>query len=993
MTSEKAVPASEIVASYLANYLNRLAQSGGRAVFPSAEPNALADLCLCEIAERLPGDSTARRALLAERDALHAGLPNADAEDATYNLRALAWTRCRPVDDDELARVLEVGATEPALGSTAGLAWRLLLLASVPIPDNYKQERVELAERLSRWVQNQSQIETAASGSAQAFTRVAYAMGHAARRLGDAELAGTASMLVEALEHAHAQGGLLAAGESDVTSTMLAQLAVAAEAVEAEHTVDAALAELLARLDEERYLVRQALAPDKYQLSPWIPLAFVPSIMSTSQIEDVLDPQVAPLPAFTITSVRGSDQLYVGATDGSLDVERAISPEDLNLLLRRILETVAKKDTSPRQHGHMVIALNELKQLDLSLATQQAVEELIQRGLKVITNMQQGNGGWFYSHKGVPSVVYSAGSRSVTEFPDFQYTIDAAVPGVALCQAYLATGSPDYLSRARNALAFFEETVGRTERNGMPIWKLFPEDEKTPRMGTAVNYELWSGYFFSWLFATESDHEVRERLHRYIEEILNYTQAHLRTTGDIAYGDYVNELRTAYASWDAFLLWEIGTVAGFPEAQEMSRKIVRRLAQLVLPSGVVPNVADYFEEVGEDQRWLVHRHGVGPYPVRAYYQLYFAVAGSRDPEARTMAARAFGFTLLDLFEPTTGALNPGYRGRGEADIQAGVTARDWAVLTLAALPVLAGVDYRPDHTNVYAPTVRIDRMLTRLSDRVAAAMEAQPAEEAEEAMLWWLRGEVALGRGSMWPEAVRERFAHAVSAPSKHALLQNELRLDSGEDAILPLDVAGMDTDGPLAAQRLACLARLPDVGDREFETELHRFGAMQAEDMLFRREADGDVAAATAQVLVTLLAARRARPHLRAVDRIVRPAIKAVWDLLVDRQGQVTRAPGDPEPVGVDTQALFTLAFGEAAEALDWPRVSDFAAKLFLRLLLAYRTVHGVPGLRDERPDRSVREARAYFALASQRDRLGRWLETDALTWSAPARHNSVKL
>lgn len=730
-------PADRVVAAYLGNYIQRSERDPEKRLLPTDEPNALAALLLARLASRVKGD-IARAVLRKLQAEAIPEPPPTDAVDRTFSERLIAWIHGAGANaTDVLPALLSAGAAPAANPSAVAMAWRLLLLAmSDSAREPFDAERADLATRLARWLELQSErVRTKApERDLQSLARTAYLVLEADARVAEDTAADAARDAIRALAELRARGQLETPdGAGAVPSSVLAQVLLAAQIADETRLAADVAADLEARLDRDRSLIRQHEDSEKFEFSPWVPLAIESRLTTTEQVEDVVDPQLAPLPGFAIKRVHGDRELTIEIDDDTgAPATRVVTARELNLLVDRILQTIATKETSARQHAHVAIALEELDRLEPAPATRATIRELIRQRVEAVHETQQANGGWFYGHKGVPSVVYAAGSHSATEFPDRQYTIDSAVPGVALCAAFARSGDVRHLDAARAVLSFFEDHIGRVERDGRRLWRLFPEDEKTERMGSAVNYELWAGYFFSWLLAVEDDEQTKVRLRSYLEDIVDYADHHLEANGDIAYGDYVDEKRTAYASWDAFLLHEIGSRARMPRAVEMWQRIVDRLAELLLPSGVLPNVADYFDEVDGHTRWLVHRHGIGPYPYRAYYQLYFAVAGSESAKAREAAARAFAFTLVHLHQPHTGSMVAGVNGRGEPDDRPGVSARDWMLLTLARITELTGMEYHPDIDDVDPPERRVEQMLNRVERRAAVLPQPDLSDVAAE---------------------------------------------------------------------------------------------------------------------------------------------------------------------------------------------------------------------------------------------------------------------
>jgi hypothetical protein len=453
------------------------------------------------------------------------------------------------------------------------------------------------------------------------------------------------------------------------------------------------------RVDDERGLLWGEPGGKRYELSPWVALALTEVGTPNRRLDEFYAPVAPDPPAFAIEEIQTAERgLRISLRDAHGSATREIPVEDLNDMLLRAVEEIERdrgRPRPPRQDAHIAIALHSLRTATDDDATRRRCDDLARKLLDRVVAAQQDNGGWDYSAPQVSSVVYTAAGASATTFPDLQYTIDAAVPGIALCAGYEWLSDSRYLDSALAALRFFEETIGRLRWEGSRIWRLYPDDEKSARMGTAVNYELWNGAFFAQLAQMVGDASVGRRLSGYIDEILAYCEGHLSGDGAIAYGDYVREERLPYSAWDAYLLGSIGRATGREQATSMGRRILLRMEHQLLDSGALPNAWPYVAHGPAGDRWIVHRHGVGPYPIRAYYQLYPVVAAGTCGAGDRLALACFAFDWLQLREEVTGRMTRGYSGVGELDLKPGASvAASWTIDAIATLPRL-GLPYAP----------------------------------------------------------------------------------------------------------------------------------------------------------------------------------------------------------------------------------------------------------------------------------------------------------
>lgn len=737
-----------MIAAYFDNWTLRRQGAASDVVFPRHEANAAVALTHLrlgtsdpsEVVRAVTGREIERHALAGEREPTVTNM-------AGWILAEALSTGLTGVSAATLIdTALDEGREEAAVRGSLGICWRLLLLTSLDHlrPEDAsarEEERLRMADRTGRAARVGDDALEQRARSLGGAGKLAFAFALAGERTGDDELMQFARRLVTRAFGMHC--GAIGAGDDGPLprTAHLAPLLLAAGQAGEREICGALRAHLLeSRVHPEKGILVAGPGEEAFEASPWVPLALAWTEPDTRPLADLFEPVAPPPPAYVLRSVTGGGTgLEVTFDLDGATWSRTYAETDLNLLVAQLLEqfrALSPGDLSARLIGHAAIGLLELAER-CEGATRDAVHAVVAHGLDLVLDAQEDNGGWAFARGNVPTIVYKAGKPVETTFPDHQYTIDCAVPGIALCLAWHQTGEARYQEAADRALAFLEHEVGRVSWEGRRIWLLYPGDDKTPRMGTAVNYELWVGLFLALMTTLPASDERRRTLHGYLDDILEYTAGHLRESGDIAYGDYVGELRTPYASWDAYLLARIARHATMPQAAEMAERIVGRLAELVLPCGAVPNVVDFEEEIRGHHRWLVHRHGIGPYPLRGYYQLYFVAAGATVAAGHEGALRALAFVLLEMVKPLFGGMSTGYFADGRYDDRPDSLeriGRDWLLLALAGLPALGGLDYRPSIERVDPPRARLDHAIaeleqvaTRLQDR-----EPEPDGAAED---------------------------------------------------------------------------------------------------------------------------------------------------------------------------------------------------------------------------------------------------------------------
>jgi hypothetical protein len=674
------VETSGLLTSYLGAYARRVRDPRDARPFPQPEPNLVLAFAHARLAGRLT-DERARDGARAACTALVEATSERDSDALAAAIGGCA--------------TLEAG-TSPQTRSRHGriaphvAAWRVLeaVLAESPEGD---VEALAYLER--RQVRGGEIVGPGAHGP-----KIAYVLGLAAQRADGPERERLRKLALGFLPAAAA-----AATVHDVAelSTLQAVTTAAAAAVNGQPDVARSLLAHLSkeRLDGDRGLLWREPGGTSYELSPWVAIALAELAGSEPQIEGFYAPVAPDPPDFSIDRVEMTDDgLRLALRDPHGTATRDIRFDDLDDMLRTTVEQIedgAGKDQPPRQHAHMAIALHSLWQVAGDDATRTRCEALAREMLGRVLDAQQDNGGWSYAAADVPSFVFTAAGATATTFPDLQYSIDAAVPGIALSVGSRWLSEPRYLDAAVRGLGFLEGSIGRLRWEGRRVWRLYPGDEKSARMGTAVNYELWNGAFFAELGRATTDRSLSRRLAGYIDDVLGYCEGHLRSDGGIGYGDYIREERMPYSAWDAYLLGRIGHAAERPAATEMGQRILARMEGQLLDCGALPNAWPYREAGPSGDRWVVHRHGIGPYPIRIYYQLYPTVAAASCGSAEQLAIGSFAFAWLQLREEVTGRMIRGYSGSGEFGLSAHfATAACWKIDAVAALSRL-GAPYSP----------------------------------------------------------------------------------------------------------------------------------------------------------------------------------------------------------------------------------------------------------------------------------------------------------
>ena len=445
---------------------------------------------------------------------------------------------------------------------------------------------------------------------------------------------------------------------------------------------------------------------------------------------EVFAPSVPPPPGYRVEGYRADEAgLEHRLAQGDRRFTRSFSWSHFDGLLVRCVERLRQDpaERSPRQHAHAILALHPLLDVVSDGSHRARVASVIDAAATNVLDRQETDGGWRYSYGKVQSTVFRHGGQDTTVFPDLQYTIDAAVPGMALAREFRRTGDERLLDAALRALSFLENQIGQVDFEGQRIWLTPPTTTRPGRTGTAVNYELWIAAFLASLHVVAPEAATRARIRDHIRRSLDYAERHLQPNGDIGYGDYVRENRTAYASWDAYLLTEIGASINDPRAAWMAGQILGRIAEVMLPCGAIPNVSDHSERL---EGWtcpaciVTESASTRSAPTTSCTTLLRAAWRGQN---RDFAMRSF--CRSSLYEPVSQDLFAGFRGRGERTARSGVSGADWFILALATLSARDVLPYRPcvgppvsQHERLKSELTALHRELPRpgapTSDRV-----------------------------------------------------------------------------------------------------------------------------------------------------------------------------------------------------------------------------------------------------------------------------------
>ena len=733
------LPPEVILAAYLENYARRRSAGTGT-TFPSPEANAVLAVAEATLGARYTSQVATQLASVQLRghaqDALMADDPRVAVDIAGF---ALASDPSAEVGLSLESRQAVLAAfDETLLTRPNGPVWagwrRRFLLAARPVLDGGRQALSdEHTMRLSDQLRGRLQALIGAPENLSVASRVAWLAAGPDGEASDA-LTEEAGRLVDALIERH---DLMTADGSRVDSPRTIELvwfALAAQTTGHTRAAQAVLSWLCSRRVEagRKLLLSGDGTSDRYELSPWVVLALAASpATSLDAIEQALDPQTPELPVFeldprsapiqpssasegsaVVIPAASNDDAYLGlvkkappqpgfeltvTSSGadrisySLDVDglsfvRDVDAAELNLLVRTTLRTlydgIDDDGTAARVLGEQAIALLALLERGDDDFTRGTIEQLIEASVAGILASQSSAGGWASSGR--------------------ERGIDTAVCGVALVLEHARTGNRRCLESALRAAAFFERRLGRVGFGARRVWLHFVGDRDTPRYGSAVDHELWAGYFFACVSTVAPD-DVRGRAVAYAHESVDYAAEHIGGFEHTAAHGGAPGAGPSDAATSSWLLSEICAHAAIEPASMLARAVADRLSTLVLANGMLPGTIAPDERPGER---------IAPYPVTTRGQLQFVIAAAVAGSGLAGARRALGYVLIDLWDEAFSSLGSGYDGRGRfADLPE--SGRDGTPLLHAVglLHRLGEFDYRPAISDVRSAE---DRLLSAI---------------------------------------------------------------------------------------------------------------------------------------------------------------------------------------------------------------------------------------------------------------------------------------
>jgi hypothetical protein len=273
-----------VLRAYAGVYERRRVASRAGEIFRNSEANAIAALALVQISAAGASplsrrDSVTTLATLTERILVQ------EAHAPATDIAGLAWVSAYgtleiqhpPLEQIEV--VLESGNASGAIAGVYASAWRSVFLATAMSLFNWRHRPV--AERqLVRWLEYMtpkavgiSEAETL--GTSQA-ARIAYVLAALAERTHSERLREAARKIAGQAFAAQRQDGSIEGEQAENATAVAAQVVVAARAVGDEQIAARGLEYLIGpRLEPRRRLLWAVEADNRFELSPWVPLALV----------------------------------------------------------------------------------------------------------------------------------------------------------------------------------------------------------------------------------------------------------------------------------------------------------------------------------------------------------------------------------------------------------------------------------------------------------------------------------------------------------------------------------------------------------------------------------------------------------------------------------------------------------------------------------------------------------------------------------------------
>ncbi len=267
---------ADVLRGYDAAYERRRRANAGGRLFRNSEANGLA--ALMTVGASVAGVSArSGREAVASVTALTRRILAREPHSTATDLAGLAWACAYgrlaidrpPVEQIEF--VLESGNASGTISGAYAAGWRALFLIDA-IPLLNWRHRPVAARQLERWMAyaTEKALVLADAGheaiGASQSARIAYVLGQVANRCPSPPLSATASALASSA----------LSDEAGAPTAVAAQTALCAYSVGEEDAGSRRLERLLEnRLDPARMLLRTGELEQRYELSPWVPLALL----------------------------------------------------------------------------------------------------------------------------------------------------------------------------------------------------------------------------------------------------------------------------------------------------------------------------------------------------------------------------------------------------------------------------------------------------------------------------------------------------------------------------------------------------------------------------------------------------------------------------------------------------------------------------------------------------------------------------------------------
>jgi len=324
--------------------------------------------------------------------------------------------------------------------------------------------------------------------------------------------------------------------------------------------------------------------------------------------------------------------------------------------------------------GQHVTALYELSKKQLTDEDRKFVHDLIIKEADCLLTFQD-QGAWYISQNNetilTEKIYTNSMNYSIIKYNNTKYSIHAATGGLALLHAFAFTNDTKYLHHAFETFDYYKRDLERRNyTDNLLFWTTNPNDTyHYGRIGTAIDYELWNAYFFSELQKYADENETKQ-LAQYIFDSINFSIYHINSDGSVISSSEVPELKTAYMSWDAFLLIKIGNNMNTHAYDSYALKILHYLNSTMLLSGAMPYISDYKSDEGS---LILHHAGIGPYPILNIYQMYYVVANHEAQFDTESQNKALGFWMREFYDSQSHSIIYGYDGAGKKSMPQSIT--------------------------------------------------------------------------------------------------------------------------------------------------------------------------------------------------------------------------------------------------------------------------------------------------------------------------------